>query len=487
MSNSLTRHNRKAVCVVTAAIVLLALAIAQYTFAASGKKRLAIVEVAGIKPYEALCKTICRQLGDNFEIKTFELGSDNQKTVHNIKNFAPDFIISIGNKASEICSAFNIAPVIAAYDTKLLPRQNPLSLISYLKADAKKVTAIAEDANDFQRNSLAAAAVGYGLELTIKDAKPVTWDDLLSVNSTVFLNEGLLLIRNDSKTTPSSKQFIVGVVDRTVYGQLEQLCNSLLPKIDEFIDIRNLSSQDFAKKLAELNPTAVIAIGCNSYSKCKFMENVCPVLAVLKTRPSGSNALQWTSPSGVNMFIDPNEQIQVLRSIVKKPLTLAIPYSCENTEELVLKILLQPSDDIEFVAIPISDSSHAPETIRKAFAAYDGIWVIPDSILAVAPIQKLLLEQSLLKKKLLLTMMHPYTKAGAAMAVSSVEDNENQICDKIVELIFERLSKPTQCVGRIVSPPVSVSLNLLTLKKLNYQVPDAVLNQAKLYSGDNKQ
>ena len=68
------------------------------------------------------------------------------------------------------------------------------------------------------------------------------------------------------------------------------------------------------------------------------------------------------------------------------------------------------------------------------------------------------------------------------MAVSSVDENESKLCDKMVGLINERLNQPN-CTGKIVSSPVFISLNLRTIKKLNYKAPESLLDKAEFLFG----
>ena len=62
--------------------------------------------------------------------------------------------------------------------------------------------------------------------------------------------------------------------------------------------------------------------------------------------------------------------------------------------------------------------------------------------MSLGPIKRLFLEESIRRKKILVSMMHPYTKAGAMMAVSSVSKDDDQLCREMVALIKERIENP---------------------------------------------
>jgi len=455
--------------------------------AGSTKHRLAIVYTGRIKPYENLRDVIVEQFGDKLELKKFQINStsDILNIENGLKNFEPAVIVAIGNMASEYCSSLNIAPVVLAYDTKLISRQNPFCVVKYLNPKAKKLVAIVdEEMAPSQREFLISLAGGYGLALEVKNAKPDIQDELLCDNDTVFLSQGILIINVNSEYKAPQGNCVIAVVDRSVesYKLLEKRCLSGLPNIEQVIDISELKGRDLRNILKKSNPSAIICVGSNSYKNCKFMQDSCRLSIVLKTKPVDADISRWGKLSGVNMFIDPEEQIVLLTELVKEKLKLAILYDPQNSEEVILKILLVPQDDIEFIALPVSNSNRVSDAITGAFSDYDGIWLIPDAVVSIAPIQNLLLEESLRREKILVTMMHPYTKAGALMSVSSVDENELDLCRRMAGLINERLDNPN-CAGRVVSSPVYISINLRTAKNLKCEVSKSLLNRAEFVFG----
>lgn len=455
----------------------------------STKHRLAIIYAKGIRPYKNLRDDIVEQLSRKLEIKTFKITKNTveMKTIaSDIKNFKPAVIVSIGNVSSGYCNNLNIAPVISAYDTKLLNRQNPFGIVKYLRPETKKLVAIVDkDMAERQREFLVSLAGAYGFELNVKDIKPNFRDELFSNNDTFFISHGILIVNVNSKHKAPRGNSVIAVVDRSVetYKLLEERCLLELPKIDRIIDIGALKNSEFRKKLKNAKPSAIICIGSDSYKNCRFIQNKCRLFVALKAKPVNSSISRWGMLSGVNMFIEPAEQIESLTRLVKKAMKLAILYDPQNSEELILKILLVPQDDIEFVPLPISNPNQANAAITRAFDDYDGIWVIPDPVISTAPIQRLLLEESLKREKILITMMHPYTKAGALMSVSSIGGNARDLGRKISGLIDERLNNP-DCAGRIVPSSAFISLNLRTIKKLKYTVPKSLLNRAEFVFGE---
>ena len=480
------KRDRKAAVTSTVTIILALFALSPGVLADPAKQRLAIVYTERVRPYETLKNGILQRLGNKLMIRTFALSDKVETRVveKDLVDFAPAVTVSIGNRSSGFCNVLDIAPVISAYDTRLLDKQNPFCILQHLQPAAKKVTAVVDkNITDRQSDFLVRLAAGYGLDLSVRKTKPERWRELLFDSDAIVFGWGASIINVGSKNGPSRNGPVVAVVDRSIdaYRQLEQHCIQQLPRIDKTIDLHLLKDSRLRRKLTKTAPTAIVCIGANSYRSCRFMQNKCRVSIVLKTKPITGDASRWGNLSGVSMFVEPKAQTEALSLLVKEPLTLAVPYDPENTELLVLKALLDIQNSITLIPLPVSDSSQASKLITRAFHDYDGIWAIPDQSISVTPIRGLLLEESLQRKKILVAMMHPYAKRGAAMSVSSV-GREDALLRKVVELINERLSRPG-CAGRVVSPPVSISLNVRTIKGLNYEVPASLLERAEFVFG----
>jgi len=454
------------------------------TLAKDGKHRVAIVHLNQIKPYHDLSGAIVHKLEGKLETKVFGLNGEVREQVveQHLNEFGPDVTVCIGLRAHQFCQQRSITPLVLAYNTSLLTEPNPLSMLRYLWPKAKKVAAILDKGLiGSAADPLPAVVKRWGLELVIKEPNTVSWKNLLSGNDAIILGGGVLMIKaGPAKITFANGPAVV-VVDRSVdtYRRLEQHCVRQLPRIDEIIDIADIGKGNHLKeKLTNAEPAIILCLGTNSYQHCKFLQDRCPVLIALEAEPVNKNISRWGTISGVRMFVEPRDQFAPLSSLVTEPVTIAVPYDPENTELLVAKALLEDQGNITLIPLPASDSSHASKRITKALDTYDGIWAIPDRTISVAPIQKFLLEESLRRKKILVTMMHPYTKRGAMMGVSSVGENNDALCEKIVTLINERLNQPDS-VGCIVPPSVSISLNARTIKKLNYKLPGPLLARAE--------
>jgi ABC-type uncharacterized transport system substrate-binding protein len=479
-----TEHYRKTVVIGAAAATVLLFASLPGTLASDGRYRVAVVHLKQIKPYHDLSDAIVHKLERKLETKVFGLNGDIEQQVveQQLNKFGPDVTVAIGRKAHQFCQQREIEPLVLAYNTGLLTEPNPFCMLQYLQPKTKKVVAILDQGLiGSDADPLPAVAKRWGLELVIEEPKAVSWENLLSGNDAIILGGGVLMIKVGPAKTTSAYGPAVAVVDRSVdtYRRLEQHCVRQLPQIDEIIDIADIGKDDHLKeKLTNAEPAIILCLGTNSYQHCKFLQDRCQVLIAFEAEPVNKNISHWGTLSGVCMFVEPRDQFAPLSLLVTELVTMAVPYDPENTELLVAKALLEDQGNITLIPLPASDSSHASKQINRALDTCDGIWAIPDQTISVAPIQKFLLEESLRRKKILVAMMHPYTKRGAMMAVSSVGENNDALCEKIATLINERLNQPDS-VGCIVPPSVSMSLNVRTIKKLNYKLPEFLLARAK--------
>jgi len=479
---------KKAFSIAAAAAVMLFLSL-PHTSQAAEKHRLAITYLKQIKPYADLNDAIVSRLQNKLQVKSFalDLEGDNRLASEHLTAFGADIVCSIGHRAREFCQSLNVANIIAVYDTDLLNEAGPFHALSYLQPNAAKVVAIDDNSDTQKTAQVLRQAKEFGLKLTTKSRQRFSKTDLLE-NDAVILNWEILLVNTSPKTYAGPDRPVAVVVDTGVeaYELLQRQCLEALPPIDRVVIDTNQFTKpdDLTQKLLPLQSEIILSVGANSYRYCRLLADRCRVFVVVRTplppgRPDAPQILE-----GVNVFAEPAEQTKVLNLLVSKPLTLAVPYNPANTELLLIKALLLPQNNIEFVPMPVCDTGHASRVIIEALSRYRGIWVVPDTTLSVEPIQKLLLEESLQTKKMLVAMMHPYTKRGAMMAVSGIGEDNTALCEKTVELINRRLEHPDS-VPLIISPPVSVSLNLRTIKRLNCKLPKSLLQKAERVFGED--
>ncbi|MHC4076072.1 MAG: ABC transporter substrate binding protein [Planctomycetota bacterium] len=453
---------------------------------ARGNNNVAIVYTDGIKPYEVLKDKIRQRLTYKVNVRTFNFAETGSKQgfVGELKAFNPAVTVCIGSNAARLCRKQGIYPLVSAYNPDIRIEQNPLHILLYLKPSSKKVIAffdgvISQSVRDFFRS----LAAGYGLRAkTKKKTMPVSIKELFWENDAAFFGEGILFVNLGKGQYRDGA--VVLVVDRSIktYSRLEQRVIAALPRVDKTINTANWQGGKLAEKVVNSKPGVVICIGANSYQYLKSLQSDCRVVLAVETKSIKDRLDNWGLVSGASIFIDPQEQIKVLSQLTGENLTLAIPYDPDNSELLVLKALLSERKNIDIVTLAALSPKYVMKLTLQAFEDYDGIWVIPDQVLSSKAVQSFILEQSLRRQKILVTMMHPYTKAGAMLAVSSVGRSDKALCGQIVELVNERLAN-AELPGRILSPRASISLNLRTVKKLNYTVPKALLNRAEFVFG----
>ncbi len=454
-------------------------------WAKAGQPKVAIVHLKGIKPYIALGDVIEQKLNSTTTVKTFEIspGIEGSAVQRYLDKFDADVTVCVGKRAYQLCERFGTSPIVLAYNTNISVESNPFSLVRYLSNNAQKIAVILnEKSREAKDRALVIQGQRFGLKVKTKRARVESLKQLAAENDAIALEQGVLIIKGNSTTIKGGPTVAVFDGSIEIYKQLLRRCMSQLPKFDSIIDISKVKAGELKKKLRADGPSVVLCVGANSYQRCKFMENRNQVLIAVETAPIANNIEQWGTLSGVSMFANPKDCLDALDLLVKRSVIIAMPYNPKNTELLVLRILLEAEGKIEIAVLPVLNEKQAGKAITRQFDNYDGIWVIPDSTISVAAIQKFLLEKSLIKKKILVTMMHPYTKRGAMLAVSGVGGNTNELGERMVSLINEKLEDP-RSIGKVVSPPASISLNVKTLRHMNYKIPQSLLNKAESIFG----
>jgi ABC-type uncharacterized transport system substrate-binding protein len=481
------KTQRKKSAVILTFVFILSQGINNFNVYAEDGKGVAVVYLKQIRPYKTLSDSIVNDTANKTTVKVFGLENKDvgDEIEQELRLFKPSVVVCIGDSAYKSCRGLNSVRFVLAYNTDLLKIEDPLCLLKYLKADTKSVLAIVdENCSSDKCQTLTELASRQELKLAIKKSKPDSWREILSNNDAVFLDEGVLIIKPDGcrETFNGGPVVAVGQQDNQIYKGLTQICMTELPKIDRFIDIGAYETSRIRQELVDSKCSVILCIGASAYYHCKFMQERCPVLVALKTKSLEDDIELWGNISGVNMFIEPQVQTDMLHMLIKKGIHLAMPYDPQNTEELALKALLTVENGIEIVPLSVSNHKHLTKVVDKAFLEYDGIWIIPDSTVSIGPVRDLVLERSLREGKILVSMMHPYVKSGAAMAVSSTGGDETVLCKKVLDVINHLLRNPESC-GQIITSPVSVSLNVRTIERLNYDVPEALLKQSEYVFG----
>lgn len=460
----------------------------QIADAVTQKHNVAFVHLKGIKPYQSLTDLIAKNLTGKPKTKVFEIDiqndGENRKVKDRLKSFGPDVIVCIGRKAYEFCAPFALAPIISAYDAGLFGALDPFSMIWYLKPNAKNIAVVkGGKLTESKVDELLSKAGQFGLDLTIRNTNPVSWQSLMAGSEAVIAN-GVVLIKVRDEKQISGTGPVVAIVDKRIasYRLLEEACKTQFPKIDKIITFDGDGGDSLHDKISALRPRLIICIGINSYPYCGY--SGADVVVAFSSQDWDDNISQWGYTDGVSMYIDPKGQLEILDSVVQSPITLAIPYDPQNTELFIAKAVMWSQSETKLVPVVIADPIDAGRIITKAFDNYDGLWIIPDSTLSLGPLQKLLLQESLRRQKILITMMHPYTQRGAMMSITGIEEDKTALCSRLTELIDQRLKHP-QAPGRIVLPRPSVALNIRTIKKLGYNTPEKLLQTAEKIYGNN--
>jgi len=476
---------REIFVILAIAMVWLAFSGLAKCWARAGQPKVAIVRLKGVKPYIALGDVIEQKLNGRTTVKTFEIspGIEGSAVRRYLDRFDADVTVCVGKRAYQLCEQHAISPIVLAYNTNISVESNPFSLVRYLSSNAQKIAVILnEKGREAKDRALVAQGQRFGLKVKTKHTRAESLKQLAAENDAIALERGVLIVKGNSTTLKAGPTIAVFDGSIEVYKQLLRRCMSQLPKFDGIIDISKVKAGELKEKLVATGLSVVLCVGANSYQQCGFMKNRSQILIAVEADPIENDVEQWGTLSGVSMFANPKDCLDALGQLVKRPVIIAMPYNPENTELLVLRTLFEAEGKIEIAVLPVLNEKQAGKAITGQFDNYDGIWVIPDSTISVAAIQKFLLEKSLLEKKILVTMMHPYTKRGAMLAVSGVGGNTNELGERVVSLINEKLEDP-RSIGKVVSPPASISLNVKTLRHLNYKIPQSLLNRAESIFG----
>ncbi len=453
--------------------------------AKSQQDQLAIVYTRNIRPYISLKNRIVSHLEREFDIGVYEL-QGNQKDRHmakDIQRFDADVICCFGDTAHQFCKQNNLRPLVLAYDTEIFSEGCPFCLVDFLNLPDKRIGVVEHDDShqgDHEKLSF------YDYDFTFLSPASLTWQRISQSGNIIIFDDGLVLIKAQSSAKPPTDPSAILISDNRCdyYNEIHETCLALLPNIDPIIDITDVEAKDVSATLANSNDQAIICIGSPAMASITEISVNKPIFVAIKAHPFHLHNADHTHFSAVTMFTEPRDITRVLTDMIDEDIRLAIPYSPRRTEWLVLKTLLHKHEKVQFHPIPIESTKQVGHLIDQCFHDYDGMWMIPNKVISSSAAMRMILEESLKNQKILISMMHPITKAGGMIGISSVGKDDAKLAEKVIELIYECLQTQGK-KGHIISPPSSISLNLRTLKRIQLDPPKELIQRADYIYGND--
>lgn len=251
------------------------------------------------------------------------------------------------------------------------------------------------------------------------------------------------------------------------------VCNS---KIKRLV-VSELEGADVAKKVNEIRPDMVLAIGMDALSRVKRIKNI-PVVYLMVLNPqsmfSGENNI-----TGVSMNIPPEKQLITLSKVLPDIEKIGLLYDPDRTGYFVKRARDAAGKfGIKLIAQKIHSSRDVPSLMKDMKGKADVFWMLPDITVITPETVEFLLLFSLENKMPVLTFSEKYVELGALMSIGI---DAFDIGRQVGEMANEILSgKDVKDVQRVDARKAVVSINPKVARKLGINIDEKIIRKAQI-------
>ena len=254
----------------------------------------------------------------------------------------------------------------------------------------------------------------------------------------------------------------------------QAVCNARINRIV----ISELGGTDVVRKINEIRPDIVLAIGRDALSMVKRIKSI-PIVYVMVLNPQ-SILFGEKNITGVSMNIPPGKQLMMLLDALPYAKNIGLLYDPNRTGYLVRNARdTARKIGIKLIAKEVHSSRDAPSLIMDMKEKIDAFWMLPDITLITPETVKFLLLFSFENNIPLLAFSEKYVEAGAFMSTGiDAFDMGIQAGELANKILSGRGAKDVQ---QVCARKVVVSTNLMIARKLgiNLNIAMSVGNSSR--------
>ncbi|SPD74159.1 conserved exported hypothetical protein [uncultured Desulfobacterium sp.] len=243
------------------------------------------------------------------------------------------------------------------------------------------------------------------------------------------------------------------------------------------IVLSEMGGMDVNKKIKQIRPRLILALGMDALSTVKVIRNV-PVFYLMVLNPT--SVLQGQNNiSGISMIIPAERQLKLFSAVLPDLRKVGCIFDPEDSGNFVKKAREAAAKmGIEFFATEVLSAKDISPSIEDMAGKIDAFWMLPDrSVIKQEAIEFLVLF-SIETKIPIITFSEKYVEMGALMSISTDPSllgcQAGRMTNAILGGTDPLQTKPIDPID------VSVSINMKIVKKLNVTVDEKAIQKAKV-------
>ena len=240
--------------------------------------------------------------------------------------------------------------------------------------------------------------------------------------------------------------------------------------------LSEMSETDVKKRVREIRPGMILAIGEEALSSVKAIETI-PIVYLMVLNPQ-SIISEEKNIIGISMHIPQDKQLAVLIDSLPHVNTVGLLYHPDRTDSFIQGAQKAAEKiGVKLIAREIYDAKEAPSLIMGLKERIDVFWMIPDITVITPETVEFLLLFSIENRIPLFTFSEKYVEMGAFLSMDIDAFDMGRQAAEMVERI--RIGKPADHISPVYARKAIVSKNLMIAKKLGIYLPTAIAAEVK--------
>jgi putative ABC transport system substrate-binding protein len=241
--------------------------------------------------------------------------------------------------------------------------------------------------------------------------------------------------------------------------------------------ISELRGADVTRKIRQINPDIVLAVGMEALSRVKVIRNI-PIVYLMVLNPHSILSGE-ENVTGVSMNIPPKKQLYIFREALPDLKTFGLVYDPAKTGYLVEKAQdAAKKVGITLIAKQVRRSMDAPLAIKDMRGKIDAFWMLPDLTVITPETVEFLLLFSLENTIPILAFAEKYVEFGALMSIGIDSFDLGVQGGEMANAILS--GKDITDVPRVDARKPVLSINLKVQRKMGVRIDEKIIRKARV-------
>ncbi len=252
----------------------------------------------------------------------------------------------------------------------------------------------------------------------------------------------------------------------------KSVCNA---KIKRLV-VSELEGANVEKRINEIRPDMVLAVGMEALSRVKRIKNI-PVVYLMVL--NAQSILSGENITGVSINISQEKQLTTLSKVLPDIKNIGLLYNPDGTGYLAKKAQAAAKKiGIKLIAKEVYNAREVPSLIMNMKGKIDLFWMLPDLTVITPETVEFLFLFSLENRIPILTFSEKYVELGALMSIGidpfDIGSQAGEMANKILS------GRDVKSVQRVDARKAVVSINLKVAKKLGITIDEKIIENARI-------